>query len=148
MKTLSKRLTLLILVVITVFRGMASNAMAMNMDSPSPATSQSQTLHIQAAIATKDAVEKLMDARANIEFDVAKVDSSAARPNCHGQDDAVQIEAAAPTKCTACQACHMASFVPSIAQPELANFTGEAPAERVTQWHSADRAASFKPPVF
>jgi hypothetical protein len=121
MKTLGKRLTLLLLVLLTVFRGVVGDAMAIEMGTHAPSTlgaesSQSQTL-------------------------------SAAKPPCHGQDDSAQTETAEPTKCTACQVCHMATFVPSVAEPQLAAFTGEPPLEFVTPWHSADRAASFKPPV-
>lgn len=140
-----RRLWISLLVCLTVFRGGLGNAMAIEMSTGghSPDSSSFVASHATKNVAADDMPMGATDSfRTNDQ-------ASAGAPPCHEAMAANDDEAPSASQCAACEACHASTCTP----PELRSSgdavrTHEAPTLLARIWRSAERAASFKPPVF
>jgi hypothetical protein len=142
-----KRFILIVLMLLTVFRALAGSAMAMEMDVRTSDSNAAQAAGYSVHDITKNVTAYTEKMVASNNLALKSASSKPSKPPCHGQEETTQAEATQPTKCTACQVCHMTSFIPGTFKAVLVNLDSEAPLQIASHWHSAERAASFKPPV-
>jgi hypothetical protein len=139
--------------MLTVFRGMAGDAMAIEMGRHAPAApahAMPHSMKIQSSNATKSIANSVENTPAFAQFDV-KIDltdhHTATKPPCHDTAASTNDEAPTAGQCVACQVCHMSACTPSEPAASVGELVQAVPLQIAMPWHSAQRAASFKPPV-